>query len=241
MRQVAALYPEPCILAIGSYEDTAVASPHALGYRVDEIDPQLNGLDLEAFYCKSTAGNAYDVVICISVLEHVENDEIFVRQAADLLAPGGTAVFTVDYSRRCPVTQQRPNADYRLYTTEDLRDRLMGVIPDCMLVDVPSWDEGVEDFEYEGVLYAFAGWVFRRAELTVTRYAAAETARLGGPPWKILLGNLAAQLTTGEVALAEARHLADNLAAYNKELIRELELARSMQYRDLVAGYACHM
>ena len=61
------------------------------------------------------------------MLEHVADDEAFVRQAAALLAPGGIAIFTVDFSERYPETGLRPAADQRLYTQHDLRTRLMGV------------------------------------------------------------------------------------------------------------------
>jgi SAM-dependent methyltransferase len=186
VRRLAARFATPRILAIGSFEDTAVASLRMLGYRVEEIDPQVNGIDLEQYYRSPGAGVGFDIVMCVSVLEHVPDDEAFVRQTAALLAPGGVAVFTVDFSERYPETGLRPAADQRLYTTWDLRGRLMDQIPGCGLIDPPRWDEGEEDFEYEGCRYAFASWVFTRLLPAAARHAWSAEEAQGGPPWKTL-------------------------------------------------------
>ena len=186
VRRLALRFDAPRILAIGSYEDTACASLRALGYQLDEVDPQVNGSDLEAFYRAPTAAAAFDIILCVSVLEHVTDDEAFVRQAAGLLAPGGIAIFTVDFSERYPETGLRPAADQRLYTQDDLRRRLMGVLPDCALIDPPSWSDGAEDFEYEDCHYAFATWVFRRLPPALARHAELTERQLGGAPWKAL-------------------------------------------------------
>jgi SAM-dependent methyltransferase len=186
VRRLALRFSAPRILAIGSYEDTAVASLRALGYRIDEIDPQVNGMDLEGFYRTKGAGVSYDLILCVSVLEHVADDEAFVRQAAALLAVDGVAVFTVDFSSRFPDTGQCPAADHRLYTAKDLSDRLMGVLPGCCLLDRPRWDEGAEDFEYDGCQYAFATWTFARL-WHETAVEARQSDGAAGPPWKVLL------------------------------------------------------
>ena len=47
--------PEARILAVGSFEDTAVATLRAKGFRIDEVDPNVNHIDLEAFYRSSQA------------------------------------------------------------------------------------------------------------------------------------------------------------------------------------------
>ena len=154
---------EPRLLAIGSFEDTAVAALKAKGFRLGEVDPNVNGIDLESFYRSPEAVlESYELILCVSVLEHVEDDEGFVRMVADLLAPDGIAIFTVDFSNGYPADPRKPAIDRRLYNTRDLRDRLMAIIPDCGLVDIPSWDDGSSDFEYEGCNYAFASWVFRK-------------------------------------------------------------------------------
>ncbi|TDQ31974.1 methyltransferase domain-containing protein [Phyllobacterium brassicacearum] len=186
-RRLAERFVAPRVLAIGSFEDTAVASLKALGYQIVEVDPQVDGRDLEEFYRDPSAGSEFDIVLCVSVLEHVPDDEAFVRQAAALLAPDGIAIFTVDFSERYPETGLRPAADQRLYTQHDLQSRLMGLLPDCALIDPPTWSDGAEDFEYEGCHYAFATWVFTRLPAEIMRYAESLKRELGGPPWKTLL------------------------------------------------------
>jgi SAM-dependent methyltransferase len=183
-------FPDPRILAVGSYEDTAVAALRAKGFRLDEVDPNVNGLDLDAFYCSAQATQqSYDLILCVSVLEHVEDDRRFMRMIGDLLAPGGIAIFTVDFSERYPTSGQKPVVDFRLYTNHDLNDRLMQALPDCVLLDVPSWRDGGDDFEYEGCRYSFASWVFTRLSSAQARYAYPYLAREGGAPWKDCVGS----------------------------------------------------
>jgi SAM-dependent methyltransferase len=163
VKHIGAAYPSPRILAVGSFESTAVAALKADGYRLDEIDPNINRLDLAAFYTlPATRFGFYDLILCVSVLEHVEDDEQFVRMIADLLAPNGTAIFTVDFSERHADTRMKPGGDYRLYTSTDLSDRLMKSARDCVLSDPPSWADGHDDFEFGGCRYSLATWVFRK-------------------------------------------------------------------------------
>lgn len=157
--------PSARILAIGSFEDTAVATLKSMGYRIDEVDPNVNGADLETFYYSAERRDAYDLILCVSVLEHVADDELFMRMAADLLAPEGIAIFTVDFADAYRVGDPVPRADERFYTTQDISERLMPVLSDCAMLDVPSWSQGREDFEYENCKYGFAGWVFRKIDL----------------------------------------------------------------------------
>jgi len=165
-------YSEPRILAVGSFEDTTVAVLRAKGFRLDEVDPNVNQMDLDTFFESDDAiTQSYDVVLCVSVLEHVEIDDMFVRTIANLLAPGGVAIFTVDFSNLYPLTGRKPAADQRLYTTYDIRDRLMSVLPDCGLLDFPSWDDGVDEFTFDGCEYSFASWVFRKFNPEVLRHA----------------------------------------------------------------------
>ncbi len=163
VKRVAINYPSPRILAIGSYEDTTVASLKVDGYRLEEIDPNVNGVDLAAFYAlPTTRFGFYDLIICVSVLEHVENDEQFMAMVANLLAPSGTAIFTIDFSERYPQTRVKPGGDYRLYTSTDLTHRLMECARDCVLIDPPNWSDGHDDFEFDGCTYSFGTWVFRK-------------------------------------------------------------------------------
>jgi SAM-dependent methyltransferase len=191
------------ILAIGSFEDTAVVTLKAMGYRVDEIDPNVNGVDLEMFYRSTSAEIAgYDLILCVSVLEHVADDEAFVRMAADLLAPDGCAVFTVDFAEDYVDGHKIPNADERFYTTDHIRGRLMSVLPDCSLLDAPSWREGVEDFHYEGCDYGFAGWVFQKFGGDTLRRSHLDANV--APAWKPILAKASMELAEAREALGRA-------------------------------------
>ena len=153
----------PRIIAAGSFEDTTVEALKGKGYRVDAIDPNDNGMTLLEYYLSPEARlGSYDLALSVSVLEHVEHDEQFVRLMSEFLRPGGLAVLTVDFKESWKPGDNKPIVDHRLYTTKDICERLMPAIGDCALVDPPSWREGVEDFHYEGADYGFGGFVFRK-------------------------------------------------------------------------------
>jgi len=59
--------------------------------------------------------------------------------------------------------------------------------PASALLDPPGWDDGGDDFEYEGCHYAFAGWVFGRYAATPPRDALPARVRPGGLRWQHLL------------------------------------------------------
>jgi hypothetical protein len=101
-------------------------------------------------------------------------------------------VFTVDFAQGYADGAKRPLADERLYTTADICERLMPAMPDCALLDAPTWQQGVEDFEYEGCLYGFAGWVFRKFREEVLRCSHHDGA------WKQLLANANAELAAAK-------------------------------------------
>ncbi|HEX8077048.1 MAG TPA: methyltransferase domain-containing protein, partial [Chthoniobacterales bacterium] len=147
-----------------------------------EIDPNVNGMVLRDFYLAAAAQlGTYDLVLSVSVLEHVEDDAMFVRMISEFLKPGALAVLTVDFAEKWRPGRPKPILDHRLYTTADIRDRLMPAIGDCALVDAPSWAEGIEDFQYEGSQYGFAGFVFRKLDARSIELAAVR------PVWRDLL------------------------------------------------------
>jgi SAM-dependent methyltransferase len=59
------------------------------------------------------AAGAYDVVVAIEVIEHVDDDEAFVRNVSKVLAPGGHVVLTTPNGDFRPV----PYADHRRHYT----------------------------------------------------------------------------------------------------------------------------
>jgi SAM-dependent methyltransferase len=155
-------HESPKILCVGSYDDTAAAALKRCGYRIDEVDPVLN-YDLNTFMNKpSTVKGSYDVVFSTSVIEHVKDDELFIRQIGQLLAPGGTAILTCDFKDQYKPGDPLPPEDFRLYTQKDFKERLLPLIVDGSLVDTPHWDGSDPDFVYAGCRYAFATFVFRK-------------------------------------------------------------------------------
>jgi glycosyltransferase involved in cell wall biosynthesis len=154
------------ILCVGSYEDTAASTLKVLGYEMEEIDPLLN-YDLNTFFhLPSTKKQCYQVIFSTSVLEHVVNDELFVQQIAELLAPDGVAILTCDYNDQYQIGDSIPDVDNRLYTQKDFNQRIIPLLKDCHLVDEPQWDCPCPDFVYAGKYrYTFATLVFQKNSL----------------------------------------------------------------------------
>jgi hypothetical protein len=153
----------PALLSVGSYEDTAALAVMLGGIRVDEIDPVLN-YDLTTYMSKPSCKRAsYDVIFATSVIEHVADDEQFLRDIEALLAPGGVGVITCDFNDQYRPGDRLPVEDRRFYTQRDLRERMLGVMPRCTLVDEPRWDCEAPDFFYGGCRYTFASFVFRKS------------------------------------------------------------------------------
>jgi hypothetical protein len=152
-------------------------------------------------------------------LEHVEDDEGFVRMVADLLAPDGIAIFTVDFSNSYPADARKPAIDRRLYNTRDLRDRLMAIMPDCCLVDVPSWNDGSSDFEYDGCNYAFASWVFRK--LNIRRVLNSE-ANGSATHWKVQSAAQSAEIERLQKLIAAQSAEIERLQKLSQELVQNL-------------------
>lgn len=160
--QLAAHREAPMMLCVGAYEDTASAALKTLGFIVKEIDPSLN-VDLETYHrSRKALHGSYDFVFSTSVIEHVKDDEAFVEQIADFLAPDGVAVLTCDYSDQYCPGDVIPGEDFRLYTQRDLRERLLPRMHGCELIDDPQWDCPVPDFTYAGCHYTFATFVVKK-------------------------------------------------------------------------------
>jgi len=156
---------KPKILCVGSHEDSAAAALKQLGYRLEEIDPAIN-CDLNVYFHKpSTIKGSYDIIFSTSVIEHVQNDELFMTQIAELLAPGGIAILTCDYNDQYKPGDRIPGVDFRLYTQKDFKQRLLPLLKNCVLPDVPQWDCPNPDFIYEGCRYTFATFVFQKNKL----------------------------------------------------------------------------
>jgi SAM-dependent methyltransferase len=153
---------DPKILCIGSFEDSALWGLRRLNFQVDDVDPVLN-FELGEFMQRPTTVLAsYDIIFSVSVIEHVQDDAEFLIQIGQLLKPGGIAVLTCDYNDQYVVGGPKPSVDWRLYTQNDFRTRLLPRIADCELMDLPQWDCLKPDFQWEGCSYTFASLVFRK-------------------------------------------------------------------------------
>jgi SAM-dependent methyltransferase len=162
VHQFASQLSHPKMLSIGSYDDTAAAALKRLGFRMDEVDPVFN-YDLSTFCTRpSTVKESYDIIFATSVLEHVQDDELFMKEVVDLLAPGGVAVLTVDFNGTYKPGDSIPHEDFRFYTQNDFRQRFSAVLKNCSWVDAPNWDCPDPDFTYAGHKYTFATLVFRK-------------------------------------------------------------------------------
>ncbi|MEG4443640.1 class I SAM-dependent methyltransferase [Microcoleus sp. AT9_B5] len=165
VQKIASKFAAPKILCIGSYEDSAAGALKKLGYSMEEIDPAIN-CDLNTYFHKpSTIKGSYDIIFSTSVIEHVQNDELFMVQIAELLAPGGTGILTCDYNDQYKPGDRIPAVDFRLYTQKDFRQRLLPLLKNCVFPDVPQWDCPNPDFIYEGCRYTFATFVFQKNKL----------------------------------------------------------------------------
>ena len=160
-------YNSPKVLCVGSYEDTAAMSLKRMGFRIEEIDPTQNYYLQEFFTKPSTMKHSYDIIFSTSVIEHDPDDESFIRCLAGLLANGGLAVLTCDYKDGWTPGDPKPECDARLYTQQDLRNRLLPLMSNCSLVDEPQWDCPNPDFTYSGKYqYTFATLVVKKEMTT---------------------------------------------------------------------------
>ena len=145
------------VLCAGCFEDTAYEALCRMGYPVHGIDPQTDGHDLASFVAENPElQGTYDLVFATSVLEHVPEDESFVRDASHLVRKGGHVVLTCDFDNAWKPGGALPPTDVRLFTVHDLEDRLLGAMDGCSLLDKPDWGDHETDFHYGGCCYSFA-------------------------------------------------------------------------------------
>ena len=159
VRNLSRRFNRPRILSVGSYEDTAFLGLRKLGVEVDGIDPVLN-YDLSTFLTKpGVMENKYDIIFSTSVIEHVQDDDRFVKEIAGLLNPGGFVVLTCDYKQDYTPGDRIPRVDFRFYTARDLEERLIAQMEGCSLYGDHQWECPQPDFWFEKINYTFAGFV----------------------------------------------------------------------------------
>lgn len=148
------------ILGVGIYDDPTYPFFLNRGYNVKGLDPAID-CDLHTF--KAQATDKYDVIFSTSVIEHVVDDEQFIRDICELLAPDGVAVLTTDFRDSFKAGEPLPATSCRLYTELDFENRLRKIIEEngCEYVGETNW-KGEPDFIYQGHHYSFATLVFRK-------------------------------------------------------------------------------
>lgn len=122
----------------------------------DALDILIN-IDNRDFMAVDTS-QQYDVVFCISTLEHVQDDVAFFKKALD--AAKYLVVFTVDYHVS---GQPQSKHHLRTYNRASLERLAALAVPEWELVDTPSW----EDHGGQVHNYNFAGLVLRRKTQSV--------------------------------------------------------------------------
>lgn len=158
----ASVLEKPKILCVGSFEDSASEALKLLGFDIEEVDPMIN-FDLNTFAGKpTTVKNSYDIIFSTSVIEHVEQDEEFLKQIAALLKKDGKIVLTCDYCDTYQAGDPKPSVDFRFYTQKDIKERLLPRLDDCRLIDEPEWDCPNPDFYYDGFNYTFGTIVLEK-------------------------------------------------------------------------------
>lgn len=149
------------LLCVGCHEDTAYESLLHRGYNVVGIDPVIN-VSLDTFFTSND--KKFDVIFSTSVIEHVEDDDKFIKQICQLLKPGGYAVLTCDFNDDYTLMRlPKPNEDYRLYTQYDLLIRFRNILNANQCEIYGDIDYSPEpDFQYAGCKYTFATYVFQK-------------------------------------------------------------------------------
>ncbi len=158
----AASYDHTRMLSVGCFEDTAFEALSKEGRDIVGIDPQVN-MGLQDFFHMNYGVNEYGIIISTSVIEHVEDDELFIDQICKLLARGGVAFLTCDFRDDYKPGDPKPGEDFRLYTEYDLVERLNNVLEknDCKMIGERDYS-GPPDFWYGVYNYSFATYTFQK-------------------------------------------------------------------------------
>lgn len=147
------------VLCVGSYEDTACEflKKRKL-FKLTEIDPNVNGMDLHSFYIKNI-DKAFDLIFSISVIEHVKDDIGFIKEICKLLKTGGIAYLTFDFG----YLSTKSHFAERFYTEERLINTIVPELEknNCKLVSDIYWT-GEPNFFYQGYLYSLGTLVFEK-------------------------------------------------------------------------------
>lgn len=149
------------VLCVGAFEDTALETLRVRNpdIHLTAIDPSLN-YSLHDF--QKVNRDTFECVFSTSVIEHVQDDEQFVRDLCDCLPTDGVCILTADFRADWQPGQPVPATDVRLYTPADI-ERLGRVLgsKNCYWIDTPELS-GAPDFHYQGHDYSFVALVFKK-------------------------------------------------------------------------------
>jgi len=152
---------ETRMLCVGSFEDTAYESLRKSGFsNITAIDPELN-IDLNEFWNQNHEKEGFEVIFATSVLEHVNEDELFISQICDLLVEGGVGILTCDFNDDYIQGDAVPATVIRQYTLFDLSARLRNTLyeKNCFYFGGVNWTAN-KDFHMLEFDYDFATMVF---------------------------------------------------------------------------------
>ncbi len=154
------------MVVIGGHEDPIGPALIQMGYkvRITDPDPRVDGLSSRDVWLDSLrTGQLYDIVICCSVIEHVEKDVEFVHHLYQVLKPGGVAFLTTDYYEDWEPGIVKPTPDVRLYSSERMR-LLAAQLPEGSLLDPPTWGPQEPYFTFETARYSFCSLAFLKKQ-----------------------------------------------------------------------------
>ena len=77
------------------------------------------------FHSPKTQKGSYDIIFSTSVIEHVEDDDLFFAQFVELLKPNGIGILTCDFKNDYVKGDFVFSGNYRFYSNEDLTKRIL--------------------------------------------------------------------------------------------------------------------
>jgi SAM-dependent methyltransferase len=100
-------FAQASVLGIDPLEETIEACNH-IAKKIQSANTEFRKAELDQIQEKS----AFDLILCIDIMEHIENDRAALRQLNSIAAPGGVVVLHVPaLYRRYPVWKKRLNFD----------------------------------------------------------------------------------------------------------------------------------
>lgn len=166
------------IYDMGSYNCEIPLALWARGYRhirAADLNPkgrcirwygnQIN-FQCENFYTPNVPPKSFDVITCLSVMEHGFNQDHFLKSVSDLLKPGGLIAITTDYHPQkidIPHDYRLFNLTYQIFNRQEIeafitRAKDFGL----ELVEDQIWDESKYPISFLGHQFTFILIAFKK-------------------------------------------------------------------------------